>query len=300
VDVKKTMRVGCNPFYPIPAEIEDAHKAEWFVNRMAELGCRSAQTFGITSDPDLLKRLHDLCQQKDVELDCGAAGVFGLTGPDAQASRAQLLESISIAQQLGTRIIRTGYGHLNVATSRFAKDRPLGDHLQFLVDNLKEAARIIEDQGMLLAIENHCDFSGRELAQVFEAVGSKSVGCALDTANGFTVFSDTSDDIRALAPYTITTHMKDMRVVDAHELGYIQANGPLIPMLPIGCACGEGDVDLAMCVDELAAKSPFAEGLHLIVELGWDPQLPGMDKDASRYELFHRSIKYLKGLIGVS
>jgi sugar phosphate isomerase/epimerase len=300
VDVKKTMRVGCNPFYPVPADIEDARQAEWFVNRMAELGCRSAQTFGITNDPELLKRLRDLCEEKDVEIDCGADGVWGLTGPDATEARARLTESISIARQIGTKIIRTGYGHLDVATSRFAKDRSLADHLQFLVDNLREAAKVVEDNGVLLAIENHCDFSGRELAQVFEAVGSRSVGCALDTANGFTVFSDPGDDIRALAPYTMTTHMKDMRVVDARELEYIQSSGPLIPMLPIGCACGEGNVDLAMCIDELATKSPYAEGLHLIIELGWDPILPGMDKDASRIELFHRSVDYLKGLIGVA
>lgn len=298
MDVKKTMRIGCNPFYPVPPEIDEDHQAEWFINHMAEMGCRAAQTRGIRNEPNLLARIRDLCQEKDVELDCYAPGVFGLAGPDAAKARQMLLEGISIAKAVGTNIIRTGYGHLNVATSRFAKDRPLAEHLQFLVDNLKLAAKIVEDHGILLAIENHCDFTGRQLASVFEAVGSKNVGCALDTANGYTVFSDPDDDNIALAPYTITTHMKDMKVVDARSLDYLQANGPLVPMLPIGCACGEGNVNLARCLDELAAKCPHAEGLHLIVELGWDPALPGMSPEESRRELFHRSVEYLKRLTG--
>jgi sugar phosphate isomerase/epimerase len=298
VDVKKTMRIGCNPFYPIPAEIDEDHKAEWFINRMADMGCRSAQTMGIRNDPALLARVSALCRERDVEMDCFAPGVFGLVGPDAAASRAALLEGIAVAKAAGTRIIRTGYGHLNAATSRFSSVLPLAEHLKLLIDNLKEAARIVEDQGMLLAIENHCDFTGRQHAQVFEAVGSKSVGCALDTANGYTVFSDADDDNIALAPYTITTHMKDMKIVDARSLGYIQSSGPLIPMLPIGVACGEGNVDLGRCLDELVANCPHAEGLHLIVELGWDPPLPGMSHEESRTELFHRSVAYLKQLTG--
>ena len=121
MDVKKTMRIGCNPFYPTPAEVEEDHQAEWFISRMGELGCGSAQTFGIKNDPELLKRVRDLCQEKDVELDCGAGGVFRLVGSGAAEARAQLLESIQVAKQVGTNIIRTGYGGLNVATSRFGR-----------------------------------------------------------------------------------------------------------------------------------------------------------------------------------
>ncbi len=300
MDVKKTMRIGCCPFYPVPHEIAEDQQAEWFINRMADLGCRAAQTFGIKDDPDLLKRIKDLCQEKDIELDCYADGVFGLVGAGAKIAREKLLTSIRIAKQAGTNIVRTGYGRLNMDTSRFAVDRPLAEHLKLLVDNLKEAAKIVEDQGMLLAIENHCDFTGRQFAQVFGEVGSKSVGCALDTANGFTVYSDPSDDIRALAPYTITTHMKDMKVVDSRSLSYLKVDGPMIPVLPIGVACGEGDVDLQLAIDELVAHCPHAEGLHLIIEVGWDPALPGMDERQTRYIEFHRSVAYLKRLIGVA
>jgi sugar phosphate isomerase/epimerase len=297
VDVKKTMRIGCNPFYPIPAAIDEDHQAEWFIKRMAELGCKSAQTYGIKNDPELLKRVRELCQEKDVELDCGAGGVFGLVGPGAQEARAQLLESIEIAQGVGTEIIRTGYGHLNVATSRFNREVPWAEQRARVVANLKEAARIVEDHGVLLAIENHCDFTGRQWASIFDEVGSESVGAALDTANGYTVFCDPDDDVQDLAPYTITTHLKDMKVVDSKDLDYLQANGPLIPMLAVGCALGDGNVDIPLAVETLAAKCPHAEGLHLIIELGWQPPYPGMSRDETNLAMFHSSIGFLKALL---
>jgi len=297
VNITKTMRIGCNPFYPIPEHIGADRQATWFIGRMAELGCGSAQTIGIRNDPELLKRIKALCQEKDVELDCAAQGVWGLSGPSAEDSRAQLLESISIAQQAGSNIIRTGYGRLNVATSRFSKSPSSVEQMARFVENLRIAAKIVEDHGVFLAIENHCDFSGREWAEIFDAVGSPNVGAALDTANGYTVFCDPNDDVQALAPYTITTHLKDMRVVDARELPFIQSSGPLIPMLPVGCALGEGNVDIPLAIETLAAKSPHAEGLHLIIEIGWEPVPEGKTQEENRLDLFHKSITYLKSIL---
>ncbi len=297
MDVTKTMRIGCNPFYPIPPEIEADHQAEWFINRMAELGCRSAQTIGIKNDPELLKRVKALCQEKDVELDCGAQGVWGLVGDQANEARARLLESISVAQQAGTNIIRTGYGHLNVATSRFSKSPSLAEQMERCIANLQAAAKIVEDQGMLLAIENHCDFTGKQWAEIYKAVGSPNIGAALDTANGYTVFCDPDDDVQALAPYTITTHLKDMKVVDARQLPFIHSTGPLIPMLPVGCAVGDGNVDIPLAIKTLAEKCPHAKGLHLIIELGWEPVPEGKTQEENRLDLFHKSIAYLKSIL---
>ncbi len=297
MDVKSSMRIGCKSFYPIPPDIHEDHQAEWSINRIAELGCTSAQTKGIKNDPDLLKRVRELCEEKNVELDCRAQGVFGLVGPDAKASREQLLESISVAQQVGTNIIRLGYGRLKVATSRFNKEISWSDHRGKMVDNLVEAAKIIEDNDMLLAVENHCDFTGKQWAGIFAEVGSRSVGAALDTANGYTIFSDPDAEVQHLAPYTITTHLKDMAVFNSRDLDFISADGPLIPMLPVGCAVGDGNVNIPLAIDTLAAKSPYAEGLHLIVELGWYQVIPGMTKEESGIDMFHRSVEYLKTLL---
>jgi len=87
-----------------------------------------------------------------------------LVGPNAERGCEVLLKGIEEAHALGCKIIRASYGRLNVATSRFNRDWPLAEHLGHLVAHLKEANRVVFDHGLLLAIENHCDFTGRQLA----------------------------------------------------------------------------------------------------------------------------------------
>ncbi len=290
MDVKKTMRVGFCPFYPVPTEVDQDHWGDWVVEHSAQLGCTATQVWHIPSDADGRKRLRDLAAAKNVELEVYAMGVFDLTGPDARTARQQLLASIASAKALGATLIRTGYGRLTLETSRFNKKRPLAEHLGWMVGNLKAAARIVSDHGMLLAIENHCDFTGRELAQVLAEVGSPYVGAALDTANGYTVYCDPNDDVQDLAPYTITTHLKDMLMIDAKLPG-------VIPMIPVGCAVGDGNVDIPKAIQTLAEVSPHANGLHLIIELGWWRVPEGMTDEDYKRELFHKSIKYVQGLL---
>jgi len=290
MDLRKTMRVGFCPFYPVPKDMEQSKISEYFINRSAELGCTATQLWQVPGDPGARRALGQLAVSKNVELESYAAGVFDLVGPGAREGRAKLLESIALAKQVGLKIIRTGYGHLNVKTSRFNKEIPLAQHLDLLVQNLKVAAPIVADSGLLLAIENHCDFTGKEMARVFDAVASPVVGCALDTANGFTVFCDPNDDVQDLARFAITTHLKDMLMVD--DFG---APG-LIPMVPVGCAVGDGHVDIPAAIAALEQQSPWAKGLHLIIELGWDRIPEGQSRDQVRLDMFHKSIEYLKKL----
>jgi len=142
-----------------------------------------------------------------------------------------------------------------------------------------------------LAIENHCDFTGKEWAEVFSAVGSPYVGCALDTGNGYTVYCDPNEDIEVLAEFTITTHIKDMQVIE------FNSGGNLIPFQARGCALGEGNVDIPRAIDLLDQKSPHANGLHLILELGWANYKEGIDRDVQNKILIEQSLKYLKELL---
>jgi sugar phosphate isomerase/epimerase len=255
------------------------------------------QVHPMSDDPDYYKRIKDLCAEKDVEPETYARGVFDLLGPDAKSAREQVMSGIKTAQMIGANILRTGYGRLNVATSKFSRDIRLADHMAKIVASVKEAAKMFEDNGVYLAIENHCDFTGREWVEMLEAIGSKHVGSAYDTANGYTAFWDANDDCEVLAPYAITTHMKDMVMRDTPSIPELKALPfTLIPYLPFGCALGEGNVDIPRAVDLLAEKSPHAEGLHLIIELGWDIPYPGKTQAETRLDMFHRSVQVLKGL----
>jgi len=295
MEVTKTMRLGVT-WYPIPSEVEEPQRMEWLIDKTSELGltCMSLRGPSVASaGPDRLQYLKELGEARNIEFEWGARGVWQLVGPDAKAGREEFLEALRVAKALGCTLIRRGYGQLTVATSRFNREIPIPEHLGHLIRNLKEAALMVEDSGVLLAIENHCDFTGREMAEVFAAVDSPSVGAAFDTGNAYTVFWDANDDAQALASYTMTTHMKDIKIIDYRQPG-------LVPFLPVGCPLGEGNVDFPKLIKAVAEQSPYAEGMHLVVENAFLPDVPGKTREEVRMDAMLKSISYLRELCEIS
>jgi len=75
---------------------------------------------------------------------------------------------------------------------------------------LREASKVAADHGVILAIENHIDFTAREILQLIEDVGSASFGVNFDTGNALRLFEDPVEEARILAPYIHATHIKDL------------------------------------------------------------------------------------------
>ena len=288
--VKDTMKIGIVEHnYPRPPDLEGAARSEWFIEQGASLGLTTLHVNALKVKRDVLKHLGELAKSKGIELEYGAPWeIFQLTGDDAKSARETILEAMRDVQAIGTNLIRAGYGRLKLPTSLYNRDYALREHIQFLIDSLREAARIMEDHGIRLAIENHCDFTGKELAEILGAVDSPNVGCALDTGNGFTVFYDPHEEVRLLTPFTFTTHIKDMLVVE-------KKHG--VPFDVVGCPLGEGNVDIPWVIDELAANCPNAGGLHLIVEVTWVPPTPDEDRAEVMRDLYRSSVRYLQELL---
>jgi len=96
---------------------------------------------------------------------------------------------------------------------------------------------------------------------------------------------------RALAHLAVTTHLKDMRVVQHGDPGQV-------PFLPVGCALGEGLVDVPGTIRTLVADAPRGRQTPLIVETGWPPAAaPGEDGPEARRRMFAESIAYLRRLL---
>jgi 3-oxoisoapionate decarboxylase len=114
-----------------------------------------------------------------------------------------------------------------------------------------------------LAIENHADYRGHELAGVLARVGSRHVGARLDTGNAYCAIEEPVAAAEALAPYTMATHIKD-EVVEA-EPGN-RGLGPGLLALR-GCALGEGHVDFATILPLLAERGPLGGDLVLTMEV---------------------------------
>src|SRR5205085_11588376 len=68
-----------------------------------------------------------------------------------------------------------------------------------------------------LAVENHKDWRTDEMLAWLKRLSSELVGVCLDTGNSVALLEDPHAVVEALAPWTFTTHFKDMAVSESDD-----------------------------------------------------------------------------------
>lgn len=295
------MRIGVFGLTPPPGV--DADKAlEWAIGEAAKLdvdilGGDHRVTFGwgtFRCDRGYWSGLKAMAAERGLEIEPYVRSPFDVAGPASSEARTALMESIRASKALGGPVLRTAYGDQTVARTRFAST-PLPEHLTFLESNLREAATIAESEGVVLAVENHTDFSGREWEIVFTKVNSEHVRCALDSGNGMTIFSDPAEDVAALARWSVTTHIKDLRVIENPRPP--SGMSPEVPFGLVGCPIGEGSIDLVTIVRCLIQESPQGDRLPLIVEPSWPVGATEANLAEKRNSLVAANLRNLRKLV---
>lgn len=84
------------------------------------------------------------------------------------------------------------------------------DHIARLVPMYREIAKIAEDSGVKVAVENHIDFTSDEMLEMIQAVDSPNFGVNFDTGNFLRLLDDPIKGMEKLAPYVFSTHIKDL------------------------------------------------------------------------------------------
>jgi sugar phosphate isomerase/epimerase len=113
--------------------------------------------------------------------------------------------------------------------------------------NIDAALRIVEKHRVPLAIENHKDWTAGEMAAFMKEKASRWLGVCLDTGNNIALLDDPMAAVEALAPYAVTTHVKDMGVAPYPD-GFLLSEMPL----------GEGMLDMRRIVDTIRRARPEA------------------------------------------
>jgi 3-oxoisoapionate decarboxylase len=138
----------------------------------------------------------------------------GLEAGKNRAALDDLISQIPNARMIGADVMRI------VASSLMFRFEPHGPQIDILVDWLKEAVKVAEDNGVKLAVENHIDYTADECVEMLERVGSPSLGLNLDTGNFLRLLDDPVEGTRKLAKFVLATHIKDLKPVkglDARE-----------------------------------------------------------------------------------
>jgi len=125
------------------------------------------------------------------------------------------------------------------------------------------------DLGVKIAIENHDgDMQAREVRTLIEESGKDFVGSTLDTGNPLWVVEDPLVTLEVLAPYAVTTHIRDS-VLFEHPRG---AAGQWV-------ALGDGQIDFVRFV-ELFRKWCPQSSMQLEVITGRPPRvIPYLEPD---------------------
>jgi len=111
---------------------------------------------------------------------------------------------------------------------------------------MREAGDIAAKYGVDIAIENHGDYTGPELAAFLDRVNHPRVGACLDTGNSLFRKEDPIQCARTLAPYTRSMHLKDWTMAFTPD-GHSRWTETVL---------GKGEVPLKQVLEIVAAVRP--------------------------------------------
>jgi len=90
------------------------------------------------------------------------------------------------------------------------------DFLKAMAESLRPQKSMLNDLGVILAIETHFEFTTFELRRLFEmcdAAPGDYLGICLDTMNLLTMLEDPVEATRRILPWVVTTHIKDGAII---------------------------------------------------------------------------------------
>jgi sugar phosphate isomerase/epimerase len=181
--------------------------------------------------------------------------------------QAQMERLLEIAGALDAPLIRVALTSV-LCGDRAVSTPPWLERVAGVRDKLGRFAALAKVAGKIVGIENHQDFTSRELVALCEEFGP-AVGIVYDTGNSFPVAEAPLDFTRVVAPYVRHVHLKDYNVQPTPE-GFRLVRSALgdgaVPFAEILAILGEHLDQVTVCM-ELAALE--ARHVRLLTDNWW-------------------------------
>lgn len=202
-----------------------------------------------------LEKVRDHARGLGIELEIGMLSICPTAArfdPKQGTAEEQLAKMVDSARIAGAPLVRAVLGDWRDRASAV----PLEQHIENTVRTLRAVRTRALDAGKKIAIENHGgDLQGRELKMLIEAAGKDFVGACIDSGNPTWAIEDPHVTLETLAPYVLTSHVRDSAVWRTPEGAAMQWT-----------RMGEGNVDIGGWVKKFAALCPGkAMSLEIIV-----------------------------------
>lgn len=202
-----------------------------------------------------LEKVRDHARGVGIEVEIGMLSICPTAARfDAKQGTAeeQLARMIDASRIVGAPLVRAVLGDWRDRASAV----PLEQHIDNTVKTLRAVRSRTLDAGKKIAIENHGgDLQGRELKMLIEAAGKDFVGACIDSGNPTWAIEDPHVTLETLAPYVLTSHVRDSHVWRTPEGAAMQWT-----------RMGDGNVDIGGWVKKFTTLCPGkAMSLEIIV-----------------------------------
>lgn len=208
-----------------------------FLAEASRIGAAGIQTKLPTNDIDV-RKVRDAAEKLGLRVE----GIVALPKSDAEIDRFEA--EIRASKSAGDDIVRT----VCMSGRRYEEFSSLEQFQKFAADAwqaLRRAEPIAARHKVMLAVENHKDWRIDEMLGWLRRLSSEWVRVCLDTGNSIALLEDPLVVAKAYAPFTVTTHLKDMGVSETDD-GFLLAEVPF----------GDGFLDLPKIVAVLRKANP--------------------------------------------
>jgi sugar phosphate isomerase/epimerase len=192
---------------------------------------------------------------------CPSSKTFKNKWGDAKQLLALGLQT---AAELGSPVLRVVLGN--------GSDRETPGGIKARIDDMvavcKSRKALAERLGVKIAVENHAgDMQAHELATLVEKAGKSYVGVNLDSGNSTWTLEDPLAALETLAPYTVTTSLRDSMVWES-------SNGATVQWT----AMGDGVVDWKTYFERFQKLCPGVP-VHIETISGFNREIPYLKTD---------------------
>ena len=214
-------------------------------------GCQMDLSQLSSTDESYLKRLRSMLEDKGMFLELSV--------------NARVLESPEELNQVAGTAQALGVSRLRMALNgrryeEFFERKKWQDFVAHWQETLEKAEPALKQHRLLVGIENHKEWLSDELAGILHHISSPHLGACVDFGNNLALLEDSLEVAQKLAPYAITTHMKDMAVAQSDE-GFLLSEVPLgqgiLPLAKIMEALRRGRSDIHFCL-EMITRDPLS------------------------------------------
>lgn len=222
--------------YSFPAS-PHTHSAADFLEYCHSLGAGGIQIGLDSLDPGYLDKLRRRADELGMYLEV----IVSLPQPDDTTG---FEHQVAAARQAGAVGLRAaclnGRRYENFTSLEEWKSFVDASHRRIAL-----AVPLLEKYRVPLGLENHKDWTADEMVALMKRHSSEFLGVCLDTGNNISLLDDPMDLVAKLAPFAVTTHLKNMAVKE-------YADGFLLSEVPLG----QGILNLAWVLDTIRKARP--------------------------------------------